>query len=279
MRPLLIAAAALVVSTSALAVEPAPIEVMVLSTYHFDNPGKDVNNVKADDVLTPRRQQELEALTAELARFRPTKVAIEGVSRNPNLTDTGYEKFTPDELAKDRNEIVQIGYRLAHKLGHKAVYAIDEQAGPGQPSYFPYDKVLAYSEAKGRGEELAAMSAPLQARLKVFEAAQKTTPIAGLLLDLNNPKTQSDEHRDFYNQSLRFGDASEQPGAELIGGWYLRNAKIFTKLLSVAKPGDRIIVVYGGGHGYWLRHFSSESTGIRSVDPIPYLRAAAAKRK
>ena len=54
MRPLLIVAAALVVSTSALAAEPAPIEVMVLSTYHFDNPGKDVNNVKADDVLTPR---------------------------------------------------------------------------------------------------------------------------------------------------------------------------------------------------------------------------------
>jgi hypothetical protein len=98
MRPLLIAVAALVVSTSALAAEPVPIEVMVLSTYHFDNPGKDVNNIKADDVLTPRRQQELEALTAELARFRPTKVAIEGVSRNPNLTDAGYEKFTPDPM-------------------------------------------------------------------------------------------------------------------------------------------------------------------------------------
>ncbi|WP_157823806.1 hypothetical protein [Melittangium boletus] len=39
----------------------------------FDNPGKDVNNVKADDVLTPRRQQELEALTAELAKFRSPK--------------------------------------------------------------------------------------------------------------------------------------------------------------------------------------------------------------
>jgi hypothetical protein len=52
-------------------------EVLVLGTYHMDNPGHDLHNTKADDVLAPKRQAEIEELTAVLARFRPTKIAVE----------------------------------------------------------------------------------------------------------------------------------------------------------------------------------------------------------
>ncbi len=58
---------------------------------------------------------------------------------------------------------------------------------------------------------------------------------------------------------------------------YLRNAKIFAKLMRQAKPGDRIVVVYGAGHNYWLRHFAGATPGYVSVDPMPYLKAAAGK--
>jgi hypothetical protein len=61
--------------------------------------------------------------------------------------------------------------------------------------------------------------------------------------------------------------------------WYLRNAKIFAKLINVAKPGDRILVVYGAGHGYWLRHFAATTPGYTSVDVTPYLKRAATKAR
>lgn len=70
---------------------------------------------------------------------------------------------------------------------------------------------------------------------------------------------------------LGFGDALSQPGAELNAGWYERNAKIFAKLMMVAKPGDRIVIVYGAGHAYWLRHFIENTPGFQLVDPAPYL--------
>ena len=35
-----------------------PIEVMVLGTYHMGNPGRDLVNVRADDVTAPKRQAE-----------------------------------------------------------------------------------------------------------------------------------------------------------------------------------------------------------------------------
>src|SRR4051812_37581346 len=33
-----------------------PIQVMILGVYHFGNPGRDLHNVQAEDVTTPRRQ-------------------------------------------------------------------------------------------------------------------------------------------------------------------------------------------------------------------------------
>ena len=39
-----------------------PVQIMVLGTYHFGNPGLDLVNTEADDVLLPKRQAELEKL-------------------------------------------------------------------------------------------------------------------------------------------------------------------------------------------------------------------------
>ena len=37
----------------------APIEVVVLGTFHFDNPGLDYASVQVDDVLAPTRQAQI----------------------------------------------------------------------------------------------------------------------------------------------------------------------------------------------------------------------------
>jgi len=36
-------------------------------------------------------------------------------------------------------------------------------------------------------------------------------------------------------------------GAELNAYWYMRNAKIFSKLMTASRPGDRIVVVLVAG--------------------------------
>jgi hypothetical protein len=50
-------------------------EILVLGTYHMANPGHDIHNLQADDVLSPKRQQEIAQLIDVLKRFRPTKIA------------------------------------------------------------------------------------------------------------------------------------------------------------------------------------------------------------
>jgi hypothetical protein len=45
---------------------PARAEVLVLGTYHMANPGRDIFNMQADDVLAPKRQTEIAEVVAVL---------------------------------------------------------------------------------------------------------------------------------------------------------------------------------------------------------------------
>lgn len=255
----------------AIAAEPQ-VEVMVLGSYHFGNPGKDVNNQKVDTVLVPKKQAELEAIARALQTFRPTKVMVEMQSAAAGLTLPLYRSFTLDRLKTEANEIEQIGFRVAKMAGHADVYGIDEQPAEGEPDYFPYDK-LQEAEAKfGQNGRIDAANASFKPRFEAFEANQKVQSVGQMLSQVNDAKQIRDE-RFFYYGVLDIGDTNTQAGADLNAMWYLRNAKIFAKLMHVAKAGDRVLVVYGGGHSYWLRHFAAETPGYKFVDPVPYLKA------
>ncbi len=270
--PILAAAA-----TPAIAAEPQrPVQVMVLGSYHFGNPGRDKVNAHVDDVTTPQRQHELEALADAIAEFKPTRVMVEAQRPGPTYDVTDFATFTPSLLKTDRDERIQIGYRIAQRAGLRSVQGIDEQPDKGEPDYFPIGRVEAYAKAHGQKAYLDAAFATVQASARMFEAEQATTSIPRMLIRYNDPSTPMGG-QDSYYSLLRLGDGNEQPGADLNAMWYLRNARIFAKLINVAKPGDRVLVVYGAGHGYWLRHFASTTPGYSSIDVRPYLEKAASK--
>ncbi|MBC7506076.1 MAG: hypothetical protein H7267_10185 [Sandarakinorhabdus sp.] len=274
LKPLILIALGLATIAAAPPPTPAPVEVMILGAYHFGNPGLDINNVKVDSVLTPAKQAELQRVAKALATFKPTHVMVEMRSEAPSFAVAEYDRFGPDMLAKEANEIVQIGYRTAHAIGLKTVNGIDEQPKDGEPDYFPYDKLLETAAKFSQTAQLAALNIPVAAWSKAFEAEQKTHSVAQMLMKMNDPAGIQGNMLGYYGM-LPIGDRDEQTGADLNAGWYLRNAKIFGKLMQVAKPGDRVLVVYGGGHGYWLRHFASQVPGYRNVDVMPYLAKAA----
>jgi len=249
---------------------PAPVSVMILGTYHFGNPGLDLHNMKSESVLTPSRQKELDDIATRLAKFNPTKIAVEARSDRPDFTTQKFADFTPQKLATDPDERTQIAFRLAWRLSHKSVYGIDEQSDT--IDYFPFDKVEAYAKAHNRTATLTHMHGEIEEMIKEMEAAQKTTPIRLLLADINEPARIRSDHEQFYYGLLRLGDQKEQPGADLNVAWYHRNAKTFAKLTQIARPGDRILVVFGSGHAFWLRHFAQNVPGFSLVEPNDYLR-------
>jgi Family of unknown function (DUF5694) len=245
------------------------VQVMVLGTYHFANPGQDVVNIDADDVLMPSRQAELDDLASRLLAFQPTAIAVEKQRQTDSGVDSAFAEFSPGDLSEDRNEIVQIGYRLAYMAGINRVYAVDEHQG--EIEYFPFERVQALAARTGQDETLAGMIEDIRADAAELMRDQTTTSVTNLLARQNDPATIQQLHSDFYYGLLSLSEAEDHAGAVLNYGWYARNAEIFSNITEFAEPGDRILVIYGAGHNYWLRHFASQTPGFELIEPGPYL--------
>ena len=273
MRFFLNACVAAFLSINLLAQSPTPaparIQVMVLGTYHFDNPGQDLHNMKVDSVLTTAKQAELADVASRLAKFNPTKIAVEALSDQPDFVSNKFDGFTVEKLSKDPDERTQIAFRLAHQLGQKSVYGIDEQSNT--IDYFPFDKVDTYAKAHQQSAALGRMQEKVAEMIKQMEAAQKTKPVRLMLADVNDAARVLSDHQNFYYALLSLGNEKEQPGAELNAAWYQRNAKIFAKLTQIAQPGDRVLVVFGSGHSFWLQHFVQNTPGFQLIEPRDYL--------
>ncbi|WP_425410378.1 DUF5694 domain-containing protein [Hyphococcus sp.] len=252
------------------------IQIMVVGTFHMTNPGQDVANAEIENMLTDQRQAEIAAVVNALAEFRPTVVAVERVTDAPSYVDANFNAFTPTALTENANERAQIGYRLASQASLDRVYGVDEQPSEGEPDYFPFDRLSAHASATGQGEKLENQVAEIRKIVSDFSALQKDHNVAELLIEQNTPETVA-LSKDFYYRTFEYDRGEDQPGAELQSYWFMRNAKIFSKLMQVTKPGDRIVVVYGAGHKFWLDHFAENTPGYVSVDPLPYLEKAAAQ--
>lgn len=259
----------LMLQASTQAASVAPIQVMILGSYHMDSPGLDQVNIQVDDVTQPKRQRQIAALVEQLARFAPTKVAVEMEPKSDTSAIAAYEKFTPADLLKNRNEITQIGFRLAYRMKHRAVFAIDEQSKT--VDYFPFDKVEAYAKANGQDTQLATLKSAWTAEGASQNAMQKRLTVSQILRELNAPQA-IERAQSSYTSMLAIGGGTDWVGADLNAAWYLRNAKIHAKLMKLVKPGDRIVVLYGAGHNYWLRDLVRTTPGLVLVEPRSYLR-------
>lgn len=99
--------------------------LVILGTYHMGTPGNNVVNGKVDDVSTPERQKQMAELVEKLKRFKPTKIVVECRSVNDAKTQEIYNKYLSGSYELSKNEIDQIGFRLAKELSHKKVYCVD----------------------------------------------------------------------------------------------------------------------------------------------------------
>ena len=72
--------------------EPVQTPIMVLGSYHMNDPGQDMFNLAADDVTAPKRQAEIQAVVDRLALWKPTKVAVES-KLGDSLTQARYQAY------------------------------------------------------------------------------------------------------------------------------------------------------------------------------------------
>ena len=224
---------------TAHATEPA--KVMMIGTFHFNDPGKDVVKVEDVDVLDEASQQFLQQFAEQLAGFKPTRVLLEYNPENEELINQRYSDYLAGTYELGVNEIYQLGFRVAKASGLKAVQSFDHRDLHWQPeAMFEYAKLHDSPEMKTFNEIIE--------RITQEEAqARATENLRGLLMRAN------DEERDRLNMDIymatnAIGVGDGYSGADATASWWQRNFRIYANIQKVAQPGERIIVIGGQGH-------------------------------
>ena len=98
----------------------------------------------------------------------------------------------------------------------------------------------------------------------------KTQSLSALLRVQNDP-AQIAKGNGFYLDLLNYGANDEQPGAAVVSGWNTRNINICARIAQTGKPGDRVLVIFGSGHAYLLRHCLAGLSNYRLIEPNDFL--------
>ena len=263
-----------IAAASITAETPSRPTLLLVGSPHLANNNRDVINARIEDITTPKRQQEVQALVDRLARFKPTRIAIEWKADDQAGLDRRYADYRAGRLKLTANERDQIALRLAAKLNLKRVDAIDWNGdAPGDANTYDFS---GWAARNAQADRLEALRSEGQASTDAQVDRWRCLPITDWYRDLNTPDALAAGHRLYYDIA-RIGDATDSPGAAWVGAWYARNLRIFNHLTRIAAPTDRVLVLYGSGHAYLLDRFARESGAFSLEDTLSYLPASGAK--
>lgn len=239
-------------------------QVMILGVYHFHNPNADMIKTDYPDHLSEKKQREIAEVLDLLAAFKPTKIVVEAPPEL-NLVLNAYQSYLKDEYKLTANEIDQIGFRLAKRLGHKQIYLADNRMG------MDLNSVMAAAQETKNTHFLETF----QKVIKEVEEMQKRhaqISVREALTELNEPVLQ-DRTRDYYLQLVNVRNKDKFVGADVLASWYQRNFRILTNIMQVIEsPQDRVLVIFGQNHVPYLREGIKSFHNLQLVEPNDYLR-------
>ena len=257
MLALALGSGATALAQQAAAQHPEPpvarAEILVLGVYHMANPGQDIFNTEADDVLAPTRQAEIAQLIEALKSFHPTKIAIEA-NVGSKRVEREYSEYLAGKYTLSRNEIDQIGFRLARELGHKTVWPVDADGD------FPYLRLVNYAKSSDRSKELDAVTAGWGAMVKAQNAYLASHTVLETLLYMNADDRVADDVGLYYRAG-QIGEPHDWAGADLVSAWFQRNMRIYGNVVQLAdSQNERVLVIFG----FWSYPGSVDGEHLRS---------------
>jgi hypothetical protein len=105
------------------------------------------------------------------------------------------------------------------------------------------------------------------------------TPISSWMRRLNTPQYRLSNHRSYFYVAQVGDAAGDNPGAAWVGTWYTRNLRILGNLRALmTRPGERVIALFGAGHGYLLDQLARESGEFTIADPLAWIPASPRDR-
>ncbi|SDJ34675.1 hypothetical protein SAMN05216226_102236 [Halovenus aranensis] len=265
---------------------PEQVEVVLLGTYHMDEPGLDNVNVSADDVLDEPRQRELESFVGHLEAADPDIVAVERPAKHAETVNRIYKRYRDGQCTYDekyelepphperedvtmecRSEVIQVGFRLADRLGHDRVVPVDMPEMLGRSAEFE-------ELEQGDIDTSPKIDVPRldEEQLKTTMDEQLTDSTVTAYHRYLNEEAALHHNDGMFDEFLRYGDGDNYAGPDALAKWYRRNLRMVHNIWrAVDDSSDRVLFLVGSGHVHVLRHLLTEFPQLCPVNPIQYL--------
>ncbi len=246
-------------------------KVMILGTFHFNDGGHDEYKPKYSvNIKSAERQLEVKELVELLAKFKPTKVAIENMPQRQSFHDSLYTEFINNRFEPGENEIYQVCYRLAAMMRHKKVYNID-----APPRRFNDGiNVDSFAVVNHQQQYADSMYGKLFFSLYANDDSLKSIlPLRISLAYQNDPERLRLGLGHYLIGDFKVAADGHYPGADGATSWWNRNLRIFSNILRLAAESkeERIFVMIGAGHLQILRILAMACPEIEFVDAYDYL--------
>ena len=250
------------------------IEVMTLATFHFAFHNRDIHKTPKEnqiDVLSPKYQDEIINIVEKLSKFKPTIIAIESDQKNQSKIDSLYNLYCADKYKLGVNEIEQIGFRLARRMGLKKLHCTNASGSVTEN----VDKIYNGNDSPERKKFFDYFyNHPDTSKVYIKKDMFKTKGILEELKEVNSDEHLKKNLGNYLIGMLKYQtDDDEYFGVDFTTGWWFnRNLRIFKNIQKIeTDASDKIFVMFGTDHMNLLNIFFDASPEYKLVKPKNYL--------
>lgn len=229
------------------------VEVLLVGTFHYNNPGADVVKTKTFDILKEKSQLELELISKKIKEFNPSKIFVEWNYKEQVELDSLYKLyqndtyFEQDSLSSfyEKNEIFQLAFRAAKKNDLDQVYGIDYLG-----TEFPFDSVMTIIGQNSQAKLQSRIGELIETFTSGFDdRISSGTSLVDLTYYLNSSELRQLSNEFHSEIPLSVGDENNFIGPFLTSEWYKRNIYMWSLVQKYTDENDqRIMVLVGASH-------------------------------
>lgn len=223
-------------------------EIIMVGTFHFEQ----------DEELIRNKHKEVLELVDFLSEYNPTKIALEWEKKNDLELNEAYQKSNEIHAM---DEIQQIGFRLAKKLEHQNVFAINWAGHIIEDDLLHLNNTIqnSYPELLNIINLYNEKAIEINANTKLISTYQK----------LNDKQTVAELEKMYLSFVIADdNNTKERIGINFLNKWMERELMIFKNIIEISdRPDERILLLIGGDH-LWMLNKLFEGKGWSVINPF-----------
>lgn len=252
-------------------IEKETKKVLLIGTFHYNNPGADVAKTKDFDILNSKSQNQLEQIAAKISDFDPSKFFVEWPFDEQKELDSLYNlylenKYFENDSLSDfylKNEIFQLAFRASKKIDLGQPIAIDYRN-----TEFPFDSLMTVIGTAKQSNLQTEIVNGIQFFTTEFDnRISNGVSLLDLTYFLNSDDMRKKSNRIHTEVPLLAGEKENFIGPYLASEWHRRNLSMWSLVQKSLDANDeKIVLLLGASHIAMIKEYIDSNEDWEAVE-------------